>query len=279
MRLPFVLPVLGTLTAPVLAADCTREGLLAAAHSYVAAQAAGDISKLLPLDSTNFTYRKNNKAAALAPGVLATPLKLDLNRSTADAVACASYTLLISTTGGGSRSTKPYVLATQIRHRGNDTSAMATIDTIAATTGSLFFNAAQTLRYLQAEEDWSSSPPPVDPSSAAAAAAAARPTDRATLRKFADAYLDMWTDAKAADQMAWAPGCERVEGSRLTRPCNGSLPRGGSAQRNGDRRYVIDDVYGSVDVLCEFSSLGDMPDSHELRVVNGKVKYVHTVTV
>jgi hypothetical protein len=45
------------------------------------------------------------------------------------------------------------------------------------------------------------------------------------------------------------------------------------------RRYVIDEVMGSVDVLCQFDSLGAWPDSHEIRIVDGKVKYVHTVTV
>jgi hypothetical protein len=43
-------------------------------------------------------------------------------------------------------------------------------------------------------------------------------------------------------------------------------------------RYVIDEVQGSVDVLCQFDSLGMMPDSHEIRVIDGKVKYVHTIT-
>jgi hypothetical protein len=64
-----------------------------------------------------------------------------------------------------------------------------------------------------------------------------------------------------------------------TNPCGKSLPRGGSAKQNGMRRYVIDEVMGSVDVLCQFDSLGAWPDSHEIRVVDGKVKYVHTVTV
>lgn len=45
------------------------------------------------------------------------------------------------------------------------------------------------------------------------------------------------------------------------------------------RRFVIDETVGSVDVLCDFSALGTMPDSHEIRLENGKVKYVHTITV
>ena len=46
----------------------------------------------------------------------------------------------------------------------------------------------------------------------------------------------------------------------------------------GLARYVIDETIGSVDVLCQFDSLGTMPDSHEIRVIDGKVKYVHTIT-
>jgi hypothetical protein len=250
-----------SLTSPSSAADCTREGLLAAAQSYIAAQTAGNHS-LLNLAATNFTYQENNKPVAIGRGVLSQPLKVDLSRSTADTVACASYTMLISSAGP-----KPYVLATQIRHPpgNNDTSVIAAIDTIAATTGSLFFDAKKTLGYIQ-KEDWSALPEGSRPS-------------RDLLKKYGDAYLDMWTDPKAADSISWGTVCERVEGSQLTTPCGKSLPRGGSAKNNGDRRYIIDETVGSVDVLCSFDSLGSLPDSHEIRVVDGKVKYVHTVTV
>ncbi|RDL36893.1 Uncharacterized protein BP5553_06245 [Venustampulla echinocandica] len=255
--------VFGTLTVMMAAltpvsADCTREGLLAAANSYIAAQTSGKLDGL-NLVAGNFTYQENNKVADIKRGVLSQALKIDLNRSTADTTACASYTMIISS--GGS---KPYVLATQIRHNGNDTSSIAMIDTIAATTGSLFFNAAQTLKYIQAE-DWTT--------------IAAQPESREVLKKAGDAYLDMWTDKNAADSIPWGSPCERVEGSMLTKPCNGALPRGGSAKPNSMRRYVIDETIGSVDVLCAFDSLGDMPDSHEIRMVGGKVKYVHTITV
>ncbi|KAK0636774.1 hypothetical protein B0T17DRAFT_613456 [Bombardia bombarda] len=245
--------------ATLASADCTREGLLAAANSYVAAVTAGKIDGL-NLATTNFTYQENNKKADIKKGVLSQPLKIDLNRSTADTVACASYTMIISSTGA-----KPYVLAAQLRHPGNDTTVISTIDIIAATTGSLFFNAKQTLGYIQ-KEDWGTLAPENRPS-------------RELLKKVGDAYLDMWTDAKAADTIPWGTQCERVEGSALTRPCGGSLPHGGSTKPNGNRRYVIDETVGSVDVLCSFDSLGNYPDSHEVRVEAGKVKYVHTITV
>ncbi|KAK3379062.1 hypothetical protein B0T24DRAFT_144692 [Lasiosphaeria ovina] len=254
-----VLAVLGFFAASPVSADCTREDLLAAANSYVNAVTAGKIDGL-KLSSTNFTYQENNKAADIKRGVLSQPLKIDLNRSTADTVACASYTMIISS--GGS---KPYVLATQLRHDAGDASTISMIDTIAATTGSLFFNPKQTLGYIQ-KENWG------------VLDAADRPS-RDLLKRVGDAYLDMWTDAKAADSIPWGTNCERVEGSSLTRPCGGSLPHGGSAKNNGNRRYVIDEAVGSVDVLCSFDSLGSLPDSHEIRLEAGKVKYVHTVTV
>jgi len=242
-----------------VSAECTREGLLAAANTYIAAQTSGQQTSLA-FSSSNFTYQENNKVVDIKKGVLSQALKIDLNRSTADTVACASYTMLISSTGS-----KPYVLSTQIRHADNDTSTITLIDTIAATTGSLFFNAAKTLTYIKAES-WAT----IDPS---------KRSNRTELRRVGDAYLDMWTDPKAADSIPWGTDCERVEGSSLTKPCGVQLPHGGSAKPNSMRRYVIDETIGSVDVLCDFSALGTMPDSHEIRLEDGKVKYVHTVTV
>ncbi|KAK0620098.1 hypothetical protein B0T14DRAFT_223993 [Immersiella caudata] len=246
--------------AAVASAECTREGLLAAANSYVAAITAGKLDGL-KLSSTNFTYMENNKKADLAKsGVLAQPLKIDLTRSTADVISCASYTLIVSTSG-----TKPYILATQLRHPGDDTTTITLVDTIAATTGSLFFNAAKTLGHLKAQ-NWGPIPEAERPS-------------RELLKKYGDAYLDMWTDKDAAGSIQWGADCERVEGSQFTKPCGVQLPRGGSTKPNGMRRYVIDETVGSVDILCSFDSIGNYPDSHEFRLEGGKVKYVHTVTV
>lgn len=261
------LPVLLLSFASPIAAACTREALLSTASKFIAAVSAGNITSL-PLSSTNFTYQENNKASTLthAGGPFAQPLKVDLSRSTADTVACASYTLIISSSGS-----KPFVLATQLRHGPEtdpDPSTITLIDTIAATTGSLFFNAKKTLDYIQ-KETWT----PI-------VAESDRPS-RELLRKVGDAYLDMWTDAQAAGTIPWGTDCERVEGSQYTRPCGANVPKGGSKTNNGMRRYVIDEVVGSVDVLCSFDALGNpkYPDSHEIRVEGGKVKYVHTVTV
>ena len=195
-QFPYMAAVAATLAfAPTSAvAECTRDGLFSAAHSYLAAQIAGK-PNTLTLSASNFTYQQNNKVSDIAKGLISTPYKIDLNRSTADTTSCASYTMWISTTGS-----KPFVVSTQIRHANNDTSAIAMIDTVSATTGDLFFDAKKTLGYIQ-KEDWTEIP------------AAKRPS-RELLKKVGDGYLDMWTDAKAADSIPWGTECERVEGSR-----------------------------------------------------------------
>ncbi|CAE7031477.1 hypothetical protein CFE70_004435 [Pyrenophora teres f. teres 0-1] len=251
--------IAAALTVGTPAAACTREGLIKAANSYLSAQAAGNPGSL-SLANTNFTYSQNNKVSNIANSLLSTASSIDLNRTTADTLECASYTMWISTSGS-----KPRVVSTQIRHSDNDTATISSIDTVAATTGDLFFDAAKTLSFIRAET-WTPFPSSSQPS-------------RALLKSFGDAYLDMWTDSAAAGKISWGMQCERVEGSRLTKPCGVDLPRGGSKKINGMRRYVIDEPVGSVQVSCQFDGLGAWPDSHEIRVEDGKVKYVHTVTV
>jgi hypothetical protein len=179
---------------PAASAECTRAGLISTAQSYLSAQTAGKPSTLA-LATSNFTYQQNNKVSDITKGLLSTPYAITLNRTSADPIECASYTMWISTTGS-----KPFVVSTQIRHANNDTSIISMIDTVAATTGDLFFDAKKTLGYIQ-KEDWSDIPEGKRPS-------------RALLKKVGDGYLDMWTDKNAADSIPWGTECERVEGSR-----------------------------------------------------------------
>lgn len=211
--LSILLPLLPLLTPSTAA--CTRDSLLAAAQTYIAAQKSGNTSSL-PLSPT-FKHLHNNKERPLSTSLLSTPRSLSLVRSTADTTSCASYTMWISTS-----SSAPYVVGTQLRHD-NDTATISVIDTIAATTGDLFFDAKKTLGYVE-KEDWS----PINET-------AGRPS-RELLKSVGDAYLDMWTDKGAADRIPWGTNCERVEGSQYTNPCGKNLPRGGSTKVNGMRR-------------------------------------------
>jgi hypothetical protein len=243
--------------SPTLA-DCTRDQLISVADSYVAAQTAGHITPLQSVLTPDYKYTENNKASTVTAGVISQALNISHRKTTADTVACASYTELVAT------SPKPYVIGTQLRHTTNG-SQVTLIDVIAATTGSLSFNAAKTLGYIE-KEDWSS----ID---------ASKWDSRATLQAAADAYLDMWTNASAYNAVPWGTPCERVEGSSLNSPCTVGAPKGGSTNRNNMRRYVIDQSLGSADVLCNFAAVGSVADSHEFRLENGKLRFVHTITL
>ncbi len=245
-----------TAAAPaVAAADCSREQLIAAADTYVAAQQSGSLDELQKLFSADVKYRQNNKDTDFKTGLLSKGLKLDHNRTTADNTACASFTELISTAG-------PYVVGTQLRHDGGKISL---VDSIVATTGDWAFNAGKTLGYV-APEDWGV----LDPS---------KRSSRDVLKAAGDAYLDMWSNGTSINAVPWGTPCARTEGSaHVTPSCKSGAPSGGSSSMKiSDRRYVIDEEIGSCNVLCAFG--GRMPDSHEFRLIEGKLRLVHTVTV
>jgi len=47
-----------------------------------------------------------------------------------------------------------------------------------------------------------------------------------------------------------------------------------------NRDYVVDEEMGVVNVYCRFgSSSTGMPDSHTFRLIEGKLRYVHTLSV
>lgn len=252
-------------SAPLLT-TCDRSSLLAAADAYVAAQTAGKLDGLSSLFAVNFTYQENNKVTDLAKSVLGTPLKIEHRRTIADTTGCATFTELISTAGP-----KPYVIGTQIRQDPGNASAITLVDTIASTTGSWAFDAAKTLQYVL-KEDWSTLPED-------------KRVSRTLLQQTADAYLDMWSNATAADAVAWGTPCTRLEGSaytgqgKSTDSCKPGIPSNHNQAPNTHRRYVIDETVGSCSVLCVWEHMMMAADSHEFRLEAGKLRYVHTMTV
>jgi hypothetical protein len=200
---------------------------------------------------------QNNKKGDLKTGILSKALKLDYNRTITDTTLCASYTEMISTGG-------PYVIGAQILHSA-DGSQVTSIDTMVATTGDWAFNVQSTYTHIAAET-WGDLP-------------TAQRSSRDVLKAAADAYLDMWSNSSSVNAVPWGTPCERVEGGMYVSPsCKVGVPTSGSASmKNSNRRYVIDEVVGSIDVFCAFG--GSMPDSHEFRLESGKLRYVHTITV
>ncbi|KAK3358757.1 hypothetical protein B0T25DRAFT_74423 [Lasiosphaeria hispida] len=241
------------LTSAAIAAPtaeaCTRDFLKAQAEAYLAAQAAGKADGLKA--SSSVTYTQDFKAASLATGILATPLKIDFNRSIYDTTQCATFTEIVV-----ADSATPYVLGTQMRFTDG---ALSKIETLVTTKGDWLFNAAGTLRYAK-QESWPDIPE-------------GKRDTRAVIQAAGDAYLDLFNDKNV--KVPWGNPCARLEGGSYIQPsCNVGVPSG---IKNSNRRYVIDEVLGTVDIF--FSFAGADPDSHEFRVENGKLRFVHTMTV
>jgi hypothetical protein len=189
--------------------------------------------------------------------------KVDHHRSLFDESTCQTFTEVIVT-----NPEKPYVLGTRMRVNHDK---IAEIEIVWTTTGYWLFNADNYLKY-SSTEDWGPVP-------------AEQRDSRATLVGAANAYLDAFLEGKI-DQVPWGFPCVRVEGGMYTGKgtpddsCEVGVPAGVNI---ANRRFVVDEVIGSVVVYCTFGAGGPnggsgAPDTHLFRVENGKLRYVHTLT-
>lgn len=251
-----VLPLCLVAGGAAAAAACDLATLTAATDSYIAAQAAGSSSTFSSLSST-VSYTENFKTADISKGILSQPLKIDHNHTLHDTTACATYTELIVTDAR-----HPYVIGSQA-WLGPD-GKVAKVETIVTDKGDWLFNASATLRWAS-QEDWGEIP-------------AARRDSRQVIQAAADAYADIFSNKSVV--VPWGTPCDRLEGGSYTGTgsatdsCNVGIPNGVALT---NRRYVIDESKGSVDLFITFA--GNLPDSHEFRIEGGKIRYVHTLTV
>lgn len=259
----FVIGALGALAAVAVAspaaaqAGCSRERLQEIADQYRASQADGRaIMHMRPMGEW-VNYNENFELSSMTfGGVIATPQKVDWDRSFYDTAACTVYVESIIT-----NPEHPYVLATMIQSRGGTINGF---DVIVADQDDWLFDASKTLYYAQ-REDWSDIPE-------------AQRNTREELRAAADAYLNLFKDKSV--QVPWGTPCARLEGSAYTgkgQPtdsCNVGVPENIDM---ADRRYVIDPVVGSVAVFLRMGP-NKRPDAHVFRIEDGKIRYVHTVT-
>jgi len=249
MRSAFIIAASGV----ALAADCTREFLKASADSLVAAQVAGNPGLLKPV-SASATYFQNEKTGDLKTGIIATAIKADHTRHNLDTTQCATWTEFISATGP-----KPYVNGYQLWFTNGE---ITKIDAITTTTGDWLFNATGTLNWAS-KENWGEIP-------------VEKRDSREVIKAGADAYLDIFYDKSVV--VPWGRPCARLEGGAYTGNggandrCDVGIP---DNVRLTNRRYVIDETVGAVDVMLTFASLAD---SHEFRLEGGKLRFVHTIT-
>ncbi|CAG8975492.1 hypothetical protein HYALB_00004811 [Hymenoscyphus albidus] len=220
--------------------------------------------------SNTVSYIQNDVSIPITAGVLATPIAIDHNRSTLDTTQCATYTEIVST-----EARHPYVIGTQIRFsvlgngNGNGNGSVSAlgiekVETVVTEKGDWLFDPVGTLKYVRLEEEkWGRIPP-------------SKLDTRATIQAAADAYLDLFNDKSV--QVPWGTPCARLEGGSYTGKgsasdsCNVGVPSG---VKITNRRYVVDEILGAVDVMCTFASSAD---THEFRVEGGRLRFVHTMT-
>ncbi|KAI0403967.1 hypothetical protein F4802DRAFT_569229, partial [Xylaria palmicola] len=236
------------------AAECARETLVAATSKLLAAQTAGKPDTLGALDGVG--YLEQFKTADITKGILTTPLKIDFNRSLHDTVQCATFTEIVAATGS-----HPYVIGTQMHFTADG--KLANLSSLVTDKGDWLFNATGTL-YWATREKWDVIP-------------ADQRDSRATIQAAGDAYADLFNDKSV--KVPWGSPCARLEGGSYTGSgsandrCDVGVPNGVALK---NRRYIIDETLGAVDIFIDFASL---PDSHEFRVEKGKLRFVHTITV
>lgn len=254
----------GALLAPAIASgqiSCTRGGLQNAVDLYIAAQSSGDTSGL-PL-AEGLGYMENVAPADIGEGLINTAMEIDHHRSIFDTATCQTFTELIVTD-----EEDPYALGTRLRINHDK---IAEIEILWTTTGYWLFDADAYLAYSSAE-DWSPIP-------------AEERDSRGTIVAAANAYLDAFLEGRI-DLVPWGFPCVRIEGGAYTGTgspddsCEVGVPSGVNI---ANRRFVVDEVMGSVVVFCTFGAGGPdggsgAPDTHLFRIENGRLRYVHTLT-
>jgi hypothetical protein len=244
----------------VYAQECTRPMLQAAVESYLAAQASGDISRM-SLDA-KAKFQENMIPTTKEKGLWNTALPIAHTISIYDVPRCKTFTEVIVTEGG-----HPYVLGTRLAVKSG---RITEIDSLVSDQDDWLFNAPDYLKYSKAE-DW-----PV-----------LAPDDRVSRQELIDAgnqYFDFVFLDKGI-RPPWGTPCARLEGGAYTNPkneprdtCQIPAPLGEMFVVN--RTYVVDEEMGTVNVFCRFGdSKEGMPDSHLFRLVNGKYRWIHTISV
>ena len=254
----------GALLAPTVGSaqiSCARGGLQRAVDLYITAQTNGDPSSL-PL-AVGVGYLENMAPADINDGMLSTPLEIDHHFSLFDTETCQTFTEVIVTDEDN-----PHVLGARLRVNHDK---IAEVEILWTTTGYWLFDADAYLEY-SSTENWDPIPP-------------AERDSRGTLVATGNAYLDAFLEGQI-DRVPWGFPCVRVEGGAYTGTgspddsCERGVPSGVNI---ANRRFVVDEVIGSVVAFCTFGAGSPdggsgAPDTHLFRVENGKLRYVHTLT-
>jgi hypothetical protein len=243
--------------------ECDREMLMAATESYIAAQEAGDLSKMALAEKVKFM--ENMSEIEKDKGMWNTPLAVAHHMSIYDTGRCKTFTEVIVTEGEDQ-----YVIGTRLEV---DKGKVKEIDSLVTDKDDWLFNADNYLKHSKAEkEDWS----------------ILAPDDRPTRQDLIDAghqYFDfIFMDQYIRPPFGGVP-CARLEGGAYTNPNNEEkdtcwVPNPLGELPITNRTFVVDEMMGTVSVFCRFgNSKNGMPDSHLIRMENGKYRLIHTLSV
>lgn len=216
--------------------------------------------------STSVNYTENDVITDIKKGVLSQPITIDLNRSLYDTTQCATFTELSCATNK-----HPYVI--HIRMLFTD-DKITTIQSVVADDGDWAFNAAGQLKWSKTEK-WDS-------------ITEAKRDSRKVIQAAGDAYLDSWADASV--KVPYGAPCARLEGGSYTSTATGTtntcnMPAFPKPFKGcGNRRYIIDEEVGGLDIFNDFpfidkSKPDGTPSTNLIRVEDGKIRYIHEVTV
>jgi len=238
---------------------CDRASLKAATDAYVEAQRTGNPRKLA--FAGNARFLQDMATIEPARGLWNRALPIAYTMSFHDPARCKTFTEIVVNQGE-----TPYVIGTRLYV---DEGRITRIDSLVTTTGDWLFNANNYVN-VSKREDWGVLP-------------ASQRTPAAQMISGANAYLDLFSDKLV--EAPWGIPCERLEGGAYSNAegkpdstCKVGIPNGVLYINNRD--YLVDEEKGVVQVFCRFgNSETGMPDSHMFRYVNGKFRYVHTLSV
>jgi hypothetical protein len=240
---------------------CTRETLQAKVDAYIDSLKKGEPSSM-PL-APGAKYIENRKEISFREGVWQEPLVVDFHRSLLDTKLCETYTEVITASGS-----HPYVIGTRLKIAGD---SIVEVEALVTDEDDWLFNASNYLKYSP-KENWSILPPEMR-------------SDRQTLIRVANAYFDVFKDPSSPNGVPWNIPCARLEGGMYTNPenkpdasCTEGPPLEGSVEIT-NRRFIVDVDMGTVVGLANFGDENGWPDSHIFRLENGKLRYIHTLTV
>lgn len=253
------------------AAYCTREFLAGTADKYVQAQTAGSTKLLGEILAANATYKENFNVTDISKSIITVPIKIDRTHKYYDTTLCGGFVEVIAASPNATASGTPYLIHTRFLHENGPASGVTFIESVVTKPGDWAFNATGYLHY-DGMESW-----PVIP--------AEKRDTRAVVQAAGDAYFNRFNNTSIVIPIASA--CARLEGGSYTARGNFSANTCDGYPDTitvVDRRYIVDEVYGIVDIFEGFPGLDrasptiPVPDSHLFRIEGGKIRYIHTVS-